>query len=958
MSATGMAAMSVQPFEGLNGVFTLDGLQKVRKPKTAKYIWTDEVGQGRNVFGYFRKEFELSEPVLSAKIQIFADTFYNLFVNGVFVEFGPVRFDPRFPLFDLIDIAKYLNTGKNVIAVKVNHFGCKTYKSMDAAAGMVAWGEVKTKGKTLLLDTNSKSWKCLNPKSYQEYSPKMSFALNPADLYFQEKNEDRWIHLDYNSAEWKLALELKNQNIWGIPLERNIPYMSKNIVPLKSLVKVQAIKNDFETVSFRVPLPSFFEGQFDYAKVFPFSTFIHSPNDQEVIVGVFWAEAWLNGQELEKGVLSVDKSMLLYQRWSLKKGWNYYFAKVGPYMDVVDQYFLIPKDCQIKFSADKNLESKYIFRHCPAITQGAFIKILSSKTLPYQEDDNLSEVGGWVYISSEVPSQSPCRETCYDTLLDPFVQLDSMDELFQYTFKKSEYPEGFSILMRMDHIHLAFPYLKISGVEGATVDITSSEYMSQDDSHLHHLFNYQCGDRVVCSLNELEYIPTHPKGIHHFKLTVRNTQNDIKIEKLHLIMANYPSVQVGEFKCSNGLFNEIWQLCLRTQITNMEDVYVDCVGRERGMYLRDAMIQYYNSLVAFTDHKLAHRCIQLYGQSPDITGKFRAVYPNDGTYTISDFALDMLEFYDVYYQNSGDLERVRADWNAIVNNLAWFDTLSNEREDKLLDADWPKRSTVQAHYGGFHGDLSIVEGHFDDTGIHCAFSTTYYLALKHAMKLASILGKQDDFVRFKQRAEILGKSIHEKFWNNDLQRFADNFSRKTHSIQANLLVLRAEIASPEQTKYIHKYLKEILGSLFVNGYDPTDGNYSSPAYAFYVLDSLYKTGLPEIAEKLISDGWGWVINQDLKTCPEYWTKDTSLCHAWSASPMYHLSKNILGIHFPKAPDLSLAQIKINTKSVSWAEGKFPHPKGGVIEVKWHTEGDKRVFDYVKAPEGVKIEFVS
>ncbi len=54
-----------------------------------------------------------------------------------------------------------------------------------------------------------------------------------------------------------------------------------------------------------------------------------------------------------------------------------------------------------------------------------------------------------------------------------------------------------------------------------------------------------------------------------------------------------------------------------------------------------------------------HRCLQLYGQSSDKTGKYRAVYPNVGDYTISDFALNMPEGYIAYYENTGDKNKVK-----------------------------------------------------------------------------------------------------------------------------------------------------------------------------------------------------------------------------------------------------------------------------------------------------------
>jgi hypothetical protein len=394
----------------------------------------------------------------------------------------------------------------------------------------------------------------------------------------------------------------------------------------------------------------------------------------------------------------------------------------------------------------------------------------------------------------------------------------------------------------------------------------------------------------------------------------------------------------------------------RTQSANMEDVYVDCSGRERGMYGRDAIIQYHVNLATFGDQALMRRCLELFGQSPDTTGKFRAVYPNTGDYTISDFALNLVEGYRAYYEQTGDLALILTVWTAILNNLAWFHKLADERDDLLLDADWPARRGGHAHYGGFHGDLGIVKGHMDNTGIHCVFSLTYLLALDSARILALALGQTAEVKNLEKRIAVLRQTIPEKFWDAEKRCFSDNLKRMTHSVHANLFAIRAGVVPPERLADVRTHVAWELRTLFVNGYDPSAGVLASPSFAFYLLDGLYKANLLETAENLMRQGWGWALAQGLITCPEYWTLNDSLCHAWSAGPTYYLSKHLLGINYPNAPDLHFVEVRVQTVSITAAEGAFPHPEG-LIEVKWHTENGRRIFDYVKAPVGVKINII-
>ena len=330
-------------------------------------------------------------------------------------------------------------------------------------------------------------------------------------------------------------------------------------------------------------------------------------------------------------------------------------------------------------------------------------------------------------------------------------------------------------------------------------------------------------------------------------------------------------------------------------------------------------------------------------------GARRIVYPNSGQYTYNDFALNVVEGYRSYYENTGDTWRIGDDWEAIVNNLRFFDRLSDEREDRLL-AD-------RELLGGFGGDPGTAEGRIDPKGVNCFYSCAYLIALRSALVLGKAINRTEDARRMERRIESLERTIPAAFWNPDKRCFSDNLDRGTHSVHSNLFAVRARVVAGDRLPAIQEYVRRELRSLFVNGYDATAGFLVSSRFAFYILDGLYQAGLADTAENLIRQGWGFCLPKGLKTCPEFFSLDQSLRHAWSASPVYYLSKYLLGVHYPGAPDLSRVEIRVQARSVTEAEGTWPHP-GGLIEVKWHMEGARRVFDYVKAPGGVRVEVIS
>ncbi|GET41224.1 family 78 glycoside hydrolase catalytic domain [Microseira wollei] len=923
------------------------------RPVEAKFIWYDNQGLGRNLYGLFRKSFQIQGNIKSALFSLFADTSYQLFVNGEFVEFGPVRFDPRFPLYDTHDITRYLRPGKNVIAVQVNYFGHKTFKSIPARAGWISWGTVELdSGKIISLHTEGESWRTKPDGAHWRYASKTSFALNTADLFDQSREELNWKDIDFQDNQWSKAVEIAKQETWGALAPRSIPYMSGKIISIPALANPLPLKKFEYWYSFSVPIPHFHEeNKAEFSNFIAFTTWIYSPIDQVITAGVFWGESWLNGKEIPRGVESVNQSMRINQRWELRQGWNHLFGKVGAYYDILHQYFAIPQNKGIIFSADKNPNSVYTFKHSPVLKAAAFEKHLKDKPLPYSSEETLDEIGGWVLVTKDEKAHSPCRETSWDNYGEPFETLKP-ETLQGHVFRLRDYPHGFSLLMDMGHMHLGFPRIQLEGVRGAIIDLTYSEHLNPDKVHLRHTHFYSSGDRVLCSRDTVDWFPSHPRGMRYFKLTLRNTTADVTLKSVSLRLANYPVESKGWFRCSDPLLNQIWLMGQRTQAANMEDAFVDTPGRERGMYGRDTIIQYYVNLATFGDQALMQRCLELYGQSPDATGKFRAVYPNTGDYTIADFALNMVEGYCAYYQHTNDTHRIQTDWEAMMKNLQWFHNLADERNDLLLDVQWHIRQNIDPNYG-FFGDPDIVKNYMDNTGIHCVFSCTYLIALQNAVVLAQAIGKTQDAQALQKRVNILTRTIPESFWNSQKGCFSDNLKRTTHSAHASLFAVRAGVVNATQLESIRKHVAHELRSLFVNGFDPSDGVFVSPSFAFYMLDGLYQAGLAATAENLMRQGWGWALAQGLKTCPEYFSVALSQSHAWSASPTYYLSKYVLGVHFPKAPNLDVVEIRVQTDSITQAEGAFPHPKG-LIEVKWHTENGKRVFDTVKAPQGVQI----
>jgi len=94
-------------------------MNQLNIPESVKWIGAERGADFPIETVYFKHLFELEKDVAEAKIYLSANTRYCLYVNGAEIIDGPCRGDHWHQYCDEIDIAPFLKTGKNIIAVKV-----------------------------------------------------------------------------------------------------------------------------------------------------------------------------------------------------------------------------------------------------------------------------------------------------------------------------------------------------------------------------------------------------------------------------------------------------------------------------------------------------------------------------------------------------------------------------------------------------------------------------------------------------------------------------------------------------------------------------------------------------------------------------------------------------------------------------------------------------------------------
>jgi len=131
----------------------------------------------------------------------------------------------------------------------------------------------------------------------------------------------------------------------------------------------------------------------------------------------------------------------------------------------------------------------------------------------------------------------------------------------------------------------------------------------------------------------------------------------------------------------------------------------------------------------------------------------------------------------------------------------------------------------------------------------------------------------------------------------------------------------------------------------------------SPFFMFYIFEAIKKYGYTEEVVDCINRWWGEMVKKDLTTTEETWDVQPgsgSLCHAWSAHPIVHLSNILLGV-WQENPGWKEIRFSPTFSHADYVKGKVATPHG-TIESGWR-KNNTEIDVYLKLPPGITGKIV-
>ena len=208
-------------------------------PKTdwnAEWIWDSSDGSKENVWLIFRREFELETVPEKMEADISADSKYWLYVNGknVVYEGGLKRgIDAESGYYDTIDIAPYLQEGKNVIAAEVWYWGKDgSFSYIDSGRGGFLFDACgyDAEGNKIADIFSGNDWKVTSDSAYlnDTGSRQPNYRIAEFNIMYDARlAASGWDKVGFDDSSWKSASAVcrGGEGAWGKLYPRQIPFL-------------------------------------------------------------------------------------------------------------------------------------------------------------------------------------------------------------------------------------------------------------------------------------------------------------------------------------------------------------------------------------------------------------------------------------------------------------------------------------------------------------------------------------------------------------------------------------------------------------------------------------------------------------------------------------------------------------------------------------------------------------
>lgn len=476
--------------------------------------------------------------------------------------------------------------------------------------------------------------------------------------------------------------------------------------------------------------------------------------------------------------------------------------------------------------------------------------------------------------------------------------------LFKYSGLKDYVKQTFDSKTRILHCQLPYnaqvtPYLKVQALSGDTIDIRTEDYIISGEPSVRAAYITRSGIQEYESLgwmngNEVQY--RIPRGVKVLAVKYRES--------------GYNTDIVGNFKCNDNFFTELWKRSARTLYVNMRDTYSDCPDRERAQWWGDVTndVQENFYTLSPTSWQIINKGIYELMNWQRADGTIFAPVPA-GNWD-KELPVQMLMsvgwfgFHTQYYY-SGDSSFVAPIYDRLHKYLHQVWLLDDNGYAKVREGGWS-----WADWGD-HIDLDLLTVEW------------YYLALKGERDFARMLNKSADVAAIDEQMRKMEQNFDKCYWKGDNYR-SNSYKETESDDRAQAMAVISGLASPDKYPAIFNVLKKSY--------------FASPLMEMYVQQALFKMNQGEFALQRAKKRYGEMMSyKDQTTVFELWERaGGSMNHAWTSGMTVIFGRNVCGVR-PTSPGFKTFEVKPDLAGLTHVSANM-QTKYGFIRVDLKKEG--------------------
>lgn len=847
-----------------------------------KAIWPHAQLPQAHEVALFRHQFTLTEPLPLSTLTLFADTRYEVWLDGVWVGRGPARFSKKTHEYDQYSVGS-LTPGEHLLAV-LGQWAPNNRRSESVTPFIRGHLEGQTQsGKRIVITRTDHRWQAIKSPAWRSDAAQVHVwqLLGPTELLNLNHLPVDWFHPNFDD-QWAPAV-VKSIDAQPIYRLRSIPLLA-NILLTPTLVEAGLLSPDHQIAQLSEPY------------TFTFETNTSTILKLDILTGtqlIDTVRPLLDGQALTWQSGPLHRPDVQIATPLLEPGLHTLsFLNIPPEGLPFAISSPLAQTASLPFQPSRHAGRRLLLADPISQPEKVLVSTETGLSLTFPETPayvvlDLGHVRHGRLVAEVQGPENTILDIGWDERLMRDVQGRALDvnwqaRPFSNTLRPLPYPGSL-------HPHW-------NQVDSWILDGTKREITTLDARTGRYLLLAVWGEGPV----------------HLAQVQVQEER--------------YPVVQRGWFTSSNPRLDRIWQIGVDTLSANMVDAYAD-PWRERGQWWGDAYADDHINRVAFGDTDLLRRGLYFMAEA-FVEGRPPALAPSSDSTLLLDYGMLWVQSLKDYADLAANIVLLESIYPILVEFLTYLEDYDHEKTG-LLDVPF-----------GHWSETSLIDwaARASRSGQSTALNAMYYGTLLDAASLAEIMGDLEQATLWQQKAQFIKQQINQTLFNQAKDQYITTmlngevidyeFSDKAPHAQA--WALAYQVVPDDKVDQVMQTLLNFLAE---------DPDYSKvEMYGMHwLLKALGDRGHITEGVALIDAYYGRLVDQGATTWGELFLAHqryaSSLSHAWSGSPTWFLSTYVLGA---KTIDGQTWQVKPALTLLDHASGAIPLANG-TLQIMWHHQ---------------------